>query len=124
MATAARTCSPARSPTTPVTPASAETSGDHFDTDAPLYRRIAEMARIRAAEPACAAAARSCAPPATSLACSPVSRMDGQPGETLVLFNSGPTPIDRQCRGRDDLARNWQPARRLPDAHGARQLSG
>jgi glycosidase len=65
--------------------------GDHapFDTTAPLYQRIAEMARIRAADPALRRGRQIVRFAGDKPGLFAVSRViDGEPGETLILYNT------------------------------------
>jgi glycosidase len=83
--------------------------GDHapFDTTAPLYRRIAEMARIRAADPALRRGRQIVRFAGDKPGLFAVSRvLDGQPGETLILYNSSTEPLTANVEVAA-ASRNW-----------------
>ncbi|CAN5506760.1 alpha-amylase family glycosyl hydrolase [soil metagenome] len=70
-------------------------SGDHFKTDGALYRAIAEMARLRAANPALREGHQSVRAADDKPGLFAISRKLG-PGETLVVFNTASAPIQAQ----------------------------
>ncbi|WP_167765397.1 MULTISPECIES: alpha-amylase family glycosyl hydrolase [unclassified Brevundimonas] len=82
-----------------------------YDRDAPLYRRIAEMARLRADNPALRGGlqiGRAAAEAPGLFAFS--RRLDDQPGETLVLFNTGVTPLTANVSV-DPASQRWTASR-------------
>ncbi len=82
-----------------------------YDRDAPLYRRIAEMARLRADNPALRGGlqiGRAAAEAPGLFAFS--RRLDDQPGETLVLFNTGVTPLTTNVSV-DPASQRWTASR-------------
>lgn len=82
-----------------------------YDRDAPLYRRIAEMARLRADNPALRGGlqiGRAAAEAPGLFAFS--RRLDNQPGETLVLFNTGVTPLTANVSV-DPASQRWTASR-------------
>jgi glycosidase len=83
--------------------------GDHapFDTTAPLYQRIAEMARIRAADPALRRGRQIVRFAGDKPGLFAVSRViDGQPGETLILYNTSTAPLTANVEVAA-ASRNW-----------------
>ena len=88
----------------------ASATGDHFRTDGALYRAISAMARIRAADPALrggrqAVRAQDDKPGLFAVSRTADSKVGG--GETLVVFNTGPTPIAAQVEV-DATSRTWR----------------
>ena len=69
-------------------------AGETFSTTAPMYRALAEMARIRAASPALRRGRQIVRATSETPGLFAVSRViDGEPGETLIVYNSATTPI-------------------------------
>lgn len=65
-----------------------------FDTTAPLYRRLSEMAALRAAHPALRRGRQIVRAAGDKPGLFAVSRViDGQPGETLIVYNSATEPM-------------------------------
>lgn len=82
-----------------------------YDRNAPLYRRIAEMARLRADNPALRGGlqiGRAAAEAPGLFAFS--RRLDDQPGETLVLFNTSVTPLTANVSV-DPASQRWTASR-------------
>lgn len=87
----------------------APAAGDHFKTDAMLYKTISAMARLRAAEPALRRGRQVVRAAGDKPGLFAVSRMT-EAGETLVAFNTGLTPITVQVEV-DATSRTWRSAR-------------
>ena len=82
-----------------------------YDRDAPLYGRIAEMARLRASDPALRRGlqfGRAAAEEPGLFAFS--RRLPDQPGETLVIFNTGTTPLTANI-AIDPASTHWTTSR-------------
>jgi glycosidase len=85
----------------------APSAGAHFDTDGALYQAISAMARIRAADPALRGGRQIVRASGDEPGLLAVSRaLDGQ-GETLVVFNTGLTPLQAQVEV-DATSRAWR----------------
>jgi len=69
---------------------------DPFDTQAPLYRAIAEMAALRAAHPTLRRGRQVVRLSGDTPGLFAVSRLGEQAGETLVVFNTSTQPISAQ----------------------------
>lgn len=82
---------------------------EHFGTDGPLYRAISAMARLRAADPALRRGRQTVRASDDKPGLFAVSRSTGA-GETLVVFNTGSTPIAAQVEV-DATSRTWRAAR-------------
>ncbi|WP_395945749.1 alpha-amylase family glycosyl hydrolase [Brevundimonas sp.] len=67
-----------------------------YSTEAPLYRAIAEMARIRAAEPALRHGRQVARASGEKPGLFAVSHLDETGGETLVLFNTSTAEVSAQ----------------------------
>ena len=82
-----------------------------FDVTAPLYQRIAEMARIRAADPALRRGRQIVRAYGDKPGLFAVSRvLEGQPGETLILYNSATEPLTANVEV-STASRNWTSVR-------------
>ena len=67
---------------------------DPYDREAPLYKAIAEMARLRAADPALRRGLQTVRAAAEAPGLFAFTRaLPDQAGETLVVFNTGSTPL-------------------------------
>lgn len=84
----------------------APAGGDHFATDGVLYRAIAEMARLRAADPALRRGGQVVRAADDKPGLFAISRSTGS-GETLVVFNTAATPIRAQVEV-DPASRAWR----------------
>ena len=81
-------------------------TGDHFKTNAPLYQAISAMARLRAADPALRDGRQVVRAAGDKPGLFAISRSAGA-GETLVVFNTGLTPIEAQIEV-DATSRAWR----------------
>jgi glycosidase len=86
----------------------ATAAGEHFATDGMLYRAISTMAKLRAAEPALRRGRQVVRASGDKPGLFAVSRSTGA-GETLVVFNTGLTPIAAQVEV-DAISRAWRGA--------------
>lgn len=88
-------------------------AGDHFRTDGALYRAISAMARLRATDPALRGGRQVVRAYGDQPGLFAVSRMAGARdggGETLVVFNTGLTPLAAQVEV-DATSRAWRAVR-------------
>jgi glycosidase len=85
----------------------APAAGDHFKTDGALYRAISAMARLRATDPALRGGRQVVRASGDKPGLFAISRMAGSGGETLVVFNTGLTPIAAQVEV-DATSRAWR----------------
>ncbi len=81
-----------------------------YSTQAPLYRAIAEMARIRAAEPALRRGRQVVRAYGDKPGLFALSRLMDDGAEVLVLFNSAPAPVTAQVEVEPSSLR-WQALR-------------
>ncbi len=81
-----------------------------YSTDAPLYRAIAEMARLRAAEPALRRGRQVVRASDDKPGLLALSRLSDDGGEVLVLFNTSTAPITAQVEVEPTSLR-WQALR-------------
>ena len=81
-----------------------------YSTDAPLYRAIAEMARLRAAEPALRRGRQIVRASGDKPGLFALSRLTDDGGEVLVLFNSSTAPVAAQVEVEPGSLR-WQALR-------------
>ena len=86
----------------------ATTATENFNANAPLYRRIAGMAAIRAANPALRRGRQVVRVFGSAPGLFAFSRIDGA-GETLVAFNTGTIPIRAQIEV-DPTSLAWRSA--------------
>ncbi|EJL29330.1 glycosidase [Caulobacter sp. AP07] len=85
----------------------ASAAGDHFRTDGALYQAISAMARLRAADPALRGGRQVVRASDDKPGLLAISRTAGSGGETLVVFNTGQTPIAAQVEV-DATSRAWR----------------
>ncbi|WP_421737303.1 alpha-amylase family glycosyl hydrolase [Caulobacter sp.] len=98
----------------------ATTATDSFRTDGPLYRRIADMARIRAAHPALRSGRQVLRAQSDKPGLLAFSRLtDG--AEYLVVYNTGATPITANVEV-ETTSRAWRSVR--GDCAGAASAPG
>lgn len=84
---------------------------DPYDREAPLYRAISEMARLRAADPALRRGAQTVRAAAEAPGLFAISRaLPAQAGETLVVFNTGTEPLNANVVV-DPSSTRWTAAR-------------
>lgn len=84
---------------------------DPYDRQAPLYRAISEMARLRAADPALRRGAQTVRAAAEAPGLFAITRaLPGQTGETLVVFNTGTEPLSASIVV-DPSSTRWTAAR-------------
>jgi glycosidase len=83
---------------------------DHFRTDGALYQTISAMARLRAADPALRGGRQVVRAAGDKPGLFAISRTAGSGGETLVVFNTGLTPIAAQVEV-DATSRAWRAVR-------------
>ncbi len=84
---------------------------DAYDREAPLYRAISEMARLRAADPALRRGAQTVRAAAEAPGLFAISRaLPAQAGETLVVFNTGTEPLSANVVV-DPSSTRWTAAR-------------
>lgn len=81
-----------------------------YSTDAPLYRAIAEMARIRAAEPALRRGRQMVRAYGDKPGLFALSRLGEDGAEVLVLFNTSTAPITAQVEV-EPASQRWQAVR-------------
>lgn len=82
-----------------------------YDRQAPLYRAIAEMTRLRAADPALRRGLQTVRAAAETPGLFAISRrLPGQTGETLVVFNTGTEPLSANVAV-DPSSTRWTAAR-------------
>jgi glycosidase len=81
-----------------------------YSTEAPLYTAIAEMARIRAAEPALRHGRQVVRVAGDTPGLFAMSRIDEAGGETLVLFNTSTAEVTAQVEV-EPGSRRWQAVR-------------
>lgn len=81
-----------------------------YSTDAPLYRAIAEMTRLRAAEPALRRGRQIVRAAGDKPGLFALSRLGEDGGEVLIVFNSATTPIDANVEVQADSLR-WRALR-------------
>jgi glycosidase len=96
------------------------TSGDHFRTDAPLYRRIAAMAKIRSEHAALRSGRQVVRAQGDKPGLLAFSRM-AEGREYLVVFNTGVTPIAANVEV-ETTSRAWRSVR--GDCAGASTAPG
>lgn len=84
--------------------------GDHFDTQAPIYRAIAEMARVRASDPALRSGRLVMRDASSAAGLVAWSRITPGRGETLVVFNTSTAAARGEVRV-DLRSRRWRSAR-------------
>uniref|UniRef100_B0SXK2 Alpha amylase catalytic region n=1 Tax=Caulobacter sp. (strain K31) TaxID=366602 RepID=B0SXK2_CAUSK len=89
----------------------APATGDHFKTDTVLYQAISAMAGLRQANPALRGGRQVVRASSDKPGLLAISRSTGA-GETLVVFNTGLTPLEAQIEV-DATSRTWRAA------HGA-----
>lgn len=94
--------------------------GDHFKTDAPLYRRIADMAGIRGQHAALRSGRQVVRAAGDTPGLLAFSRMAGQ-AEYLVVFNTGAAPITANVEV-ETTSRAWRSVR--GDCAGASSAPG
>ncbi|MFM2288413.1 MAG: hypothetical protein RL684_1556 [Pseudomonadota bacterium] len=93
------------------------TTSASFSTDHPLYQLIAELAKLRSAEPALRRGAQLVRASGTTPGLFAASRFDPATGrELLLLFNTGATPVHAQVQVSVD-------SRRFLALHGACPLA-
>lgn len=81
-----------------------------FDTGHPFYRALAAMAKVRAADPALRRGLQTVRAAGEKPGLFAVSRrIDGQAGETLVVFNTSAAPVTAQVEV-DAASLRWQSA--------------
>ena len=88
----------------------APAAGDHFRTDGALYQAISAMARMRAADPALRQGRQIVRANGDKPGLFAISRKLGAretEGETLVVFNTSPTPVAAQVEV-DATSRAWR----------------
>jgi glycosidase len=76
----------------------ATTADANFDTDAPLYKAIAEMAAIRTAHPALQRGEQRVRSYGDTPGLFAFSRLDSAGGEILAAFNTGTEPLEAQVQ--------------------------
>jgi len=81
-----------------------------YSTEAPLYKAIAEMARLRAAEPALRRGRQVVRAYGDKPGLFAISRLTDDGGEVLVLFNSSTAPVSAQVEVEPGSLR-WQALR-------------
>lgn len=82
-----------------------------YDRQAPLYQAIAEMARLRAADPALRRGLQTVRAAAEEPGLFAFTRAEaGQVGETLVVFNTGTTPLTANVAV-DPASTGWSASR-------------
>jgi hypothetical protein len=82
-----------------------------YDREAPLYQAIAEMARLRAADPALRRGLQTVRAAAEEPGLFAFTRaLPDQAGETLVVFNTGTTPLTANVAV-DPASTGWSASR-------------